>query len=116
MKELGPNEGMNALRHADCRFCDEYERLIRGVAAERDQLKEQVEDKPTSSSSEDSNSTRTRCQPQDQEGRYRKALEEILGLSSIDQAADGSGPLIVMRDDEMREMARSALQGSGGGE
>lgn len=40
MRELGPNEGMNALRHPDCRFCDEYERLIRGVKVERDQLKE----------------------------------------------------------------------------
>lgn len=30
MKSLGPNEGMNALRHPDCRFCDEYQRLLQG--------------------------------------------------------------------------------------
>ena len=42
MKELGPNEGMNALRHEDCRFCDEYERLIRGRAEENRQLKERL--------------------------------------------------------------------------
>lgn len=35
MKSLGPDEGMNALRHPDCRFCTEYERLLKG---ERSQL------------------------------------------------------------------------------
>lgn len=42
MKELGPNEGMNALRHPDCRWCDEYQQLLRGVMAERDQWKERA--------------------------------------------------------------------------
>lgn len=42
MKDLGPNEGINALRHPDCRFCNEYQRLIRGVKAENDQLKAKV--------------------------------------------------------------------------
>lgn len=43
MKELGPNEGMNALRHPDCRFCDEYQRLIRGRDAEIKALKAKIE-------------------------------------------------------------------------
>lgn len=41
MKALGPDEGMNALRHPDCRFCAEYERLLRGVTAENRQLKDE---------------------------------------------------------------------------
>ena len=39
MSPLGPDEGINALRHPDCRFCDEYQRLLRGVAEENRQLK-----------------------------------------------------------------------------
>lgn len=39
MKELGPNEGMNKLRHPDCRWCDEYLLILRGVTAENRQLK-----------------------------------------------------------------------------
>jgi len=42
MKELGPDEGMNALRHPDCRFCAEYERLLRGVKEEARQAKARV--------------------------------------------------------------------------
>ena len=40
MKELGPDEGMNALRHPDCRACDERERLSLGQLAQIRQLKE----------------------------------------------------------------------------
>lgn len=42
MEQLGPNEGMNALRHPDCRFCDEYQRLLRGPEEEARQLKKQL--------------------------------------------------------------------------
>lgn len=38
-----------------------------------------------------------------------EALREIAELKSIVPAPDGSGPMIVMRDDKMREIARAAL-------
>lgn len=43
MKELGPDEGINRLKHPDCRACAEYERLLRGVAEENRQLKAKLE-------------------------------------------------------------------------
>lgn len=111
MKELGPNEGMNALRHPECRFCDEYEQLIRGVAAERDQLKKQVAD---------------------QEARYRTAYEELdaavrqwenattsrLKLLAAPARQPESSDLRLKPDAalfEARKSISSALQGSGGG-
>jgi hypothetical protein len=42
MKPLGPDEGINALRHPDCRFCDEHQRLMRGPTEEVRQLKNKV--------------------------------------------------------------------------
>lgn len=43
MRELGPDEGMNRLRHPDCRACAEEERLNAGIMAENRALKERVE-------------------------------------------------------------------------
>jgi hypothetical protein len=42
MKPLGPNEGINVLRHPDCRFCDEYQRLMRGEAEKNRQLRQKL--------------------------------------------------------------------------
>lgn len=70
MKELGPNEGMNALRHPDCRYCDEYERLLRGPTEEVRQLKAKLEaaaaglrarDELLSAIKQHRNATESRC-------------------------------------------------------
>lgn len=42
MKPLGPDEGLNALRHPDCRTCAERERLGLGQLAEIKALKEKL--------------------------------------------------------------------------
>lgn len=39
MKELGPDEGLNALQHPDCRACEERKRLSLGQLAEIKTLK-----------------------------------------------------------------------------
>lgn len=45
------------------------------------------------------------------EARLREALERIANLDSI--VRDEDGPMIVMRDEQMREIARAALQRDG---
>jgi hypothetical protein len=42
VKPLGPDEGINALRHPDCRACDEWERINLGLITENRQLKEKL--------------------------------------------------------------------------
>lgn len=42
MKELGPDEGGNRLRHPDCRACKESERVNVGLLAENTQLKKKL--------------------------------------------------------------------------
>jgi type II secretory ATPase GspE/PulE/Tfp pilus assembly ATPase PilB-like protein len=42
MKPLGPNEGINRLRHLDCKFCDEYQRLMQGEAEKNRQLRQKL--------------------------------------------------------------------------
>lgn len=43
MSELGPDEGINALQHPDCRACAERERLSLGQIAENRALKSKVD-------------------------------------------------------------------------
>ncbi len=42
MKDLGPDEGMNALQHPDCRACEERKKLSLGQIEEIRQLKLRV--------------------------------------------------------------------------